>query len=180
MTSQQARKLAEHDEWYMAEQRRQDAYYEPYENGTNDPDEIPDIDENLLHNLERRKTRNTCTHCKGNIVNGDIRAHVANCAETQLNIEKRRQKIIDLGRSSIGARQDIVVATSSVEKNQKLKDKSIDETLKAIEDKDEDNLGPENSVQPIPEKARVKRPIEDNANSDSSGEISFKPPNEVS
>ena len=170
MTSQKARKQAEYDEMYMAEQRRQDIYYAAYENGSNDPNEIPDIDQNLLWNIERRKKKNTCPHCKGNIENGDIRSHLKNCAEAKVALEKRRQSIIDLGRSglgsSIGASHDVSVATSSVEKHRKPENSSHTDT--------------ENSSQPIPKKARVKKPIEDNANSDSSGEITFKPPIEVS
>ena len=87
-----ASKLAEHDKKYMAEQRRQDAYYAPYENGSMCNDGIPEIDTNLLHNLERRKKRNTCVYCKGNIVDGDIRSHLANCAEAKVALQKRIQE----------------------------------------------------------------------------------------
>ena len=84
-----ASKLAEHDKKYMAEQRRQDDYYAPYENGSMCDDGIPEIDTNLLHNLEKRKKRNTCVYCQGNIANGDIRSHLANCAEAKVNLQKR-------------------------------------------------------------------------------------------
>ena len=84
-----ASKLAEHDKKYMAEQRRQDDYYAPYENGSMCDDGIPEIDTNLLHNLEKRKKRNTCVYCQGNIANGDIRTHLANCAEAKVALQKR-------------------------------------------------------------------------------------------
>ena len=109
MTSKKERKKAEYDAWYMAEQKRQDEFYEKFETGSTD--EIPDFDPDLLFNLERRKKRNICPHCKGNIDNGNIRSHLQNCAEAKVALEKRRQDIIDLGRgSSIGARVDVSVA----------------------------------------------------------------------
>ena len=123
--SKKERKKAEYDACYMAEQKRQDEFYEKFETGCTD--EIPDFDPDLMFNLERRKKRNICPHCKGNI-GSDIRSHLQNCAEAKVALEKRRQEIIDLGRgSSIGARVDISVA--SVEKNEKPEDKSIDKTL---------------------------------------------------
>ena len=101
-----ASKLAEHDALYFAEQRRQDAYYEQFENGCDDG--IPDCDENILFNLEKRKRRNICPHCKGQMVNGDIRAHLAQCTPAKLAREKR-----------FGVPHNVSVATSSVGKNRK-------------------------------------------------------------
>ena len=118
-----SKKLAEHDALYMAEQRRQDIFYAQYENQCTE--EIPLIDENILFNLERRKKKDICRHCKGKMANGDIRSHLAICPEAKAALEKLRQKIIDLGQgSSNGPRHNVSVATSSVEKNKNSDDQS--------------------------------------------------------
>ena len=118
-----SKKLAEHDERYMAEQRRQDIFYSQYENACTD--EIPLIDENILHNLERRKKKDICRHCKGKMANGDIRSHLANCPEAKAALEKLRQRIIDLGQGpSNEPRHNASVADSPVEKNKNPGDQS--------------------------------------------------------
>ena len=81
-----SKKLAEHDALYMAEQRRQDIFYAQYENQCTE--EIPLIDENILFNLERRKKKDICRHCKGKCMGLRSDHNERGCLELPANASK--------------------------------------------------------------------------------------------